>query len=95
MLGILERMILARKDAGMSQAAAARALDIGTTTLGDMERGYTPFPMDRLVALVELYDASIIWIMTGINDDLDLEAIFEYAQRMYADAAAVMEEITQ
>jgi len=44
-----------RSQAGLTQADVARALDVSTTVIGDLERGFRPVNADHAASLAELY----------------------------------------
>jgi transcriptional regulator with XRE-family HTH domain len=44
-----------RSQAGLTQAEVARALDVSTTVIGDLERGFRPVNADHAASLAELY----------------------------------------
>lgn len=76
---ILDRLIEARKGAGLSQGQAAKLLGYSAaSSLSQLEtdnRGSEP-NLTMLLKMCEAYDVSIVWVMTGVNPDFD-EAAFD------------------
>ena len=64
---ILERLVTARKAAGLSQFQAARLGRMTHPELELIESGAVPLEMGLYLKLCELYGVSEIWVLTGIN----------------------------
>lgn len=73
--GFLERIVKARKDTGLGHRTVAKMIGLGATTLRDMEKGRTPFPIERVYKLAEIYDVSLVWLVTGISPNFDAEGV--------------------
>lgn len=76
---IIERLIEARKGAGLSQTQAAHLLGFkGASSLSQIEtdcRGTEP-NLSLFLKMCEVYDISPVWALTGTNPDFD-EAAFD------------------
>lgn len=75
---ILARLIIGRKQAGLSQSQVAKMVGVTTSTISDMENNRDnreSLTVSRLLQLVEIYDLSIEWVMTGINPYFDSKEV--------------------
>jgi transcriptional regulator with XRE-family HTH domain len=82
MLEIRERLVTARKRAGLSQTQVARMLGLSTaSSFSDIESGRNPLTMDRFLRLCEIYDINETWAITGANPEFDAEGILKAAGR--------------
>lgn len=80
---ILDRLIEARKAAGLSQTQAALQLGFtAASTLSQIEGDYrdTEPKISLLLRMCEVYDVSIVWVMTGTNPDFDEQAFDQLTQ---------------
>lgn len=91
---ILDRLILARKTAGLSQGQVGKMIGMATTSISDIERGVNPLYVERLLQLVEIYDCSIEWVFTGVNPYFDPQKLMEHAERLGEDAGAILQLFT-
>ena len=74
---IVQRLREARRAAGFSQTEAAALIGLATSTLGDMEREHTPFPIDRMIELAEHYSTPLVWLVTGITPKFNAEMVYD------------------
>lgn len=73
---ILERLIKARKQAGLSQSQAAKLLNYSApSSLSDIELGKNPLSLRLFLNMCELYDISEVWAITGVNPKFDREKV--------------------
>lgn len=78
---IMERLIDARKGAGLSQSQAAKLLDITQTTLSAIERNRNlGTSLSMFLKMCEIYDISPVWALTGHNPDFDEQSFDELTQ---------------
>lgn len=91
---ILDRLILARKTAGLSQGQVGKMFDMSIMWLSDIERGKTPLSVEVLIKLVEIYDCSIEWVFTGVNPYFDPQRLMEHATRLGEDADNILQLFT-
>lgn len=80
---ILDRLIEARKAAGLSQTQAAKLLGYtAASTLSQIEGDFrdTEPKISMLLKMCEVYDVSIIWVLTGTNPDFDESAFDDLTQ---------------
>ena len=62
---VAHRIILLRKEAGMNQAQLAEKLNVSTSAVGMYEQGRRYPNMDMLVALANIFDCSLDYLVTG------------------------------
>lgn len=69
MNAILKRLVLARKNAGYTQADVAKLLGKNNhSAICNWERG-TNFLFSDFLRMCELYNISPAWVITGISDE--------------------------
>ncbi len=74
MIGL--RIATLRRHAGMSQAELAEKLKISTSAVGMYEQGRREPSLDTLIAIGELFDVSIDFLVTGkASDSRDRERL--------------------
>lgn len=76
---ILNRLVDARKAAGLSQTQAAKLLGYSNaSSLSQIESDYreTEPNLSTFLKMCEVYDVSPVWALTGKNPDFD-EAAFD------------------
>ena len=56
-----------RKKKEMTQEQLARTMNIGISTLGKIETGYSGLSVDLLLDLSEFFDVSTDYILTGVE----------------------------
>ncbi len=74
---ILDRLIEARKAAGLSQSQAAKLLGYAAaSSLSQLEGDYRDSEpnISMFLKMCEVYDISPVWALTGINPDFDENA---------------------
>lgn len=80
---IIDRLIEARKGAGLSQTQAAKLLGYGgASSLSQIEtnnRDSEP-NLTMFLKMCEIYDISPVWALTGVNPDFDEQAFDELTQ---------------
>jgi transcriptional regulator with XRE-family HTH domain len=59
---IASRLFLARQQAGLSQAQAAKLLGFSRPTITEIEAGRRKVAVEELVSLSDIYDASVEWL---------------------------------
>lgn len=64
---IAYRIILLRKNAGMSQTQLARKLNISPSAQGNYEQGRRLPSIDMLIRLSELFGVSLDYLITGTD----------------------------
>lgn len=84
---IIERLIEARKAAGLSQTQAAKLLGYSAaSSLSQLEteaRGSEP-NLSMFLKMCEVYDISPVWALTGLNPDFDEQAFDQLTQGVNA-----------
>lgn len=84
---ILDRLIEARKAAGLSQTQAAKLLGYSAaSSLSQLEtdnRGSEP-NLTMLLKMCDVYDVSVVWVLTGTNPDFDETAFDQLTQGVNA-----------
>lgn len=85
---VLDRIIRARTDAGLSQLQAARLLGISNVTLSRYEAGARTMPRHRLDRMAQVYGVSVEWLLEGKPSlsDAQAEAIRERLKGIPQDA---------
>lgn len=91
---IIERLILARKTAGLSQSQVGKLCGYSIMWLSDIECRKTHMTVETLLQLVSVYDVSIEWVMTGVNPYFDPQKLMEHAERLGEDAGAILQLFT-
>lgn len=72
-----DRLRRAHGALGVSQAKAARKLDIGRTTWGNYCTGLRPLPIDLAIKFCEAYPGiTLDWLYRGVPDDLSAQIAF-------------------
>lgn len=80
--GILERLIMARTFAGLSQAQAAKLMGFDSaSTISHYESGLRSLTVENLLKMVEIYGANLTWVMTGVNPNFDPARFYEVAKK--------------
>lgn len=59
---ISSRLLLARQQAGLSQAQAAKLLEFSRPTITEIEAGRRKVAVEELVAFSDIYDVSVEWL---------------------------------
>ncbi len=80
---ILDRLIDARKAAGLSQTQAAKLLGYSApSSLSQIEGDYRDSEpnLTMFLKMCEIYDVSPVWALTGVNPDFDESAFNELTQ---------------
>lgn len=84
---IIDRLIKARKGAGLSQTQAAKLLGYsGASSLSQIEtnnRDSEP-NLTMFLKMCEIYDISPVWALAGVNPDFDEQAFDELTQGVNA-----------
>ncbi len=79
--GVLERLIMARTFAGLSQAQAAKLMGFdSSSTISHYESGLRSLTVENLLKMVEIYGANLTWVMTGVNPNFDPARFYEAAK---------------
>lgn len=82
---ILERLVYARKHAGLSQIQVAKLIDLDSGgAISQYESGARKLTLETFLRMCELYGVSEIWILTGVNPDFDPQPAIEALERMKA-----------
>lgn len=69
---IMQRLAIARKEAGLTQSQAARLIGVSSRTITHWESQSKRWPpLNTFIKMCELYGVNIVWVMTGTNPDLD------------------------
>lgn len=64
-----ERLVKARKENGFTQSDVAEKLNVSFQAVSLWERGETTPEIDKLVAIVSLYQVSLDWLLTGKKEE--------------------------
>lgn len=62
------RLRSARENAGLSQAQAAKILDLHRPTLTEIELGNRKVPAEELKVFASTYDVSVTWLLGEIDE---------------------------
>jgi transcriptional regulator with XRE-family HTH domain len=82
---ILERLAQARIHAGLTQAQVAKLIDLDTGgAISHYEGGQRKLTLETFLRMCELYGASEMWVLTGVNPDFDPQPAIEALERMKA-----------
>lgn len=68
---IASRLLLARQQAGLSQAQAAKLLEFSRPTITEIEAGRRKVAVEELVAFSNIYDVSVEWLSGKDADHAD------------------------
>ena len=60
--GIGERLALARRQAGLTQAQVAKLVDLHRPSISEMEAGRRCVSTDELVGLADIYGVDVEWL---------------------------------
>lgn len=89
---IMDRLIEARKAAGLNQTQAARLLGFSSaSTLSQYESDYrsTEPTLSMFLLMCEIYGVSTVWAITGHNPDFDEESF----NHMVANTNAAFDDV--
>lgn len=99
---ILERLVTARKNAGLSQGQVAQMLNMVSSSISHYESGLRGIDLPLLLKLCDIYDVSAAWVVTGSNPNFDPSAWYETMKTVRDDLnndlrkiAALMETVEQ
>jgi transcriptional regulator with XRE-family HTH domain len=67
--GIGERLRLARDAAGLTQAQAAKKMNMHRPTISEIEAGRRRVSTEEAKAFADLYGADLDWLITGASPD--------------------------
>lgn len=68
----LQRLIKARKQAGLSQSQVAKLLGYDShASIVAMERGERKLTVERMYRLAKIYNVDRVWLITGENPNFD------------------------
>lgn len=82
---ILERLAHARTHAGLTQSQAAKLMQLESgSSISQYEGGLRKVTLETFLRMCELYGASEMWILTGVNPDFDPQPAIEALERMKA-----------
>jgi len=88
---ILERLVKARTQAGLSQAQVAKMFEVERTTITNWEAGLSPLTLKNFLHLCETYGVSSTWVLTGVNPDFDKEAFMKAMSGTFVNMAKLIE----
>lgn len=77
---ILERLVTARKHAGLKQMQTAKLIQLSHEDIHAIEEGLMPLEMGVFLKLCEIYSVSEIWVLTGVNPYFDPASVVEAAE---------------
>jgi transcriptional regulator with XRE-family HTH domain len=69
---IAARLVLARKQSGLSQAQLARLMKLHRPSISEMEAGRRNVSVEELTALAKLYSVSVSWLACEDSDKPDV-----------------------
>jgi transcriptional regulator with XRE-family HTH domain len=85
MNAICERLVTARKNAGLSQSQVAKMIGLaGASGFSQVEDGTNALTLDRFMTLCDIYDIDLTWALTGVNPHVDVEALKTLAGRVWS-----------
>lgn len=90
---INERLVIARKNAGLTQGQVAEKLRVVASTISHYESGLRGVDLPTLLMLCDLYDVSVAWVMTGSNPNFDPSAFYESVKTLRDDLNADLRKI--
>lgn len=64
-LDILDRLVIARKNAGLTQVQAGKLLGVTDRTMSNYETGRTKLLVSIFLEMCEAYEVDICWALTG------------------------------
>jgi len=92
---ILDRLIVARKAAGLSQGQVSKILGRANgITVSHIETGRDRLTMELFLELCQIYHCSEVWALTGVNPNFDPQPIIEILGEHYADLDKVLSLMT-
>ena len=74
-----EKLIVLRDKAGITQMALAHQLGVSRQAVARWESGDTTPSMDKLKALAKIYDVSLDWLCSDVDDDSDADISAHYS----------------
>lgn len=83
-----EKIVLARKAAGLSQRALAKKLNLSQQVLSGYERGISSIPLTSFIDICQILDAPISWFIPSIKQygeiisREDIELLTEIKKRL-------------
>jgi transcriptional regulator with XRE-family HTH domain len=82
---ILQRLVKARKNAGLSQSQAARLVGLSSaSSFSPIEDGTIAITLKRFLTLCDIYDIDLTWALTGVNPHVDVEALKTLTSRVWS-----------
>ena len=69
---IASRLTLARQQAGLSQAQAAKLLEVSRPTITEIEAGRRKVSAEELVAFSDIYEVSVEWLSGKDAENADM-----------------------
>lgn len=95
--GILDRLIKARKGAGLSQSQVAKLTGYvgAASTVSDWEAGKNDISLKLFLTLCRLYDCSVEWVLTGINPNFDPSDLMQKIQGASEAVKADLEDLME
>lgn len=67
--GIAERLKMARELSGLSQAQAAKLLEVSRPTITEIENGRRNVSAQEISKFSDIYDVDSSWILSSTSDD--------------------------
>lgn len=98
MMQILERLTLARTQAGLSQGQVARMMNLkSASAISHYESGLRELTVKDMLWMCELYGIAPVWLLTGANPNFDavkfVEQINGYAVPEMHKIIAILETL--
>jgi transcriptional regulator with XRE-family HTH domain len=92
---ILDRLIKARKNAGLSQGQVVLMLELAAaSSFTGIEAGTSALTLKRFLRLCEIYNIDPTWAITGINPKFDPQVIVDVVSKariFHEDTEALLE----
>lgn len=91
---VLERLVKARKQAGLSQGQAGQMIGMSASGFCDIEKGRNPLTVERLLVLCEKYEVSETWVLTGTNPNFKADKMLKLIQKTavaFEDVQSILE----
>lgn len=89
---ILQRLVMAREESGLTMTDAARYFGYTGQAVSNWERGTTPVTLLNIFKLARIYECDPLWILTG-ESEISREALSEIADGLGVSLSAIWDLI--
>lgn len=84
-IAIIGRLVIARKQAGLTQAQAAQKLGLAHSSMSHYESSLRGIDLPLLLQLCDIYDVSPAWVLMGSNPNFNADAWYAKMRTAHED----------